>query len=322
MRNTWLNANVCSYYCEISLILAVDLIWWWFVLVSLWMVSSPLCLGKDHHGLKQSRKLHPGTISFCENYERFNNSNGQDDMQKDVFNIPTMKVSPETSPGPYNNIDGEAEKRKGAFNISPKKAPLKTLHERSVRSKGKIRKVLSISSPRKPFWSSRMLSITSPRKPYCRYSESDSTRATTKPKCRTMFPVFCPRKPQLRTFSLSHSRISMAKVKCRTMFSISSPRKLHCKFWPRRSATNLAKISAEPLAGALLFARSVTDDFSWTIYRRFKERDNKDEIDDDAFSKTPPESFSKMKGSKGIWCAAYCWKGWTLSFVDFCQQSS
>lgn len=223
-------------------------------------------------GLSSPGKSNLGRSPFCENYERFSKGNGQDDMQKDVFNIPTMKISPEPFPEPFNNSDGEAEKRKGALNISPKKAPLKTLHELSITTQGKTRTVLSISSRRKPYRSNKTLSISSPRKIYCRYSENDSTRAMTKPKCRTMFPMFCPRKPRLRTFSLSHSRISKEKAKCRTMFSISSPRKLHCKFWPRRSATNLAKISAEPLAVALLFARPVTDDFSCTTYKRFKER--------------------------------------------------
>lgn len=86
-------------------------------------------------GLSSPGKSNLGRSPFCENYERFSKGNGQDDMQKDVFNIPTMKISPEPFPEPFNNSDGEAEKRKGALNISPKKAPLKTLHERSITTR-------------------------------------------------------------------------------------------------------------------------------------------------------------------------------------------
>jgi len=70
----------------------------------------------------------------------------------------------------------------------------------------------------------------------------------------------------------------MMKAKCGTMFRIYGPRKPYCGFSPRRSATDLAKRRAEPLAAALLFARSVTDHSPCTIYKRFNESDNEDEM--------------------------------------------
>ena len=47
----------------------------------------------------------------------------------------------------------------------------------------------------------------------------------------------------------------------------------------------------------------VMDGFAKHLTKRFKERDNPYEIDDDAFDRTPLESFSKMKGIKKIFDA-------------------
>jgi hypothetical protein len=87
----------------------------------------------------------------------------------------------------------------------------------------------------------------------------------------------------------------MMKAKCGTMFSISCPRKPYCRFSPRRSATDLAKRSAELLAAAHLFARSVTDHSPCTIYKRLNESDNEDEMHK-MFSRKPhPRASAKWR---------------------------
>ena len=67
---------------------------------------------------ENSKRLFQRRSPWCVNYERFNNNDGKDEMQKkDVFKIQPRKGSKETFLERFNNGDGEGEKKKGAFNI-------------------------------------------------------------------------------------------------------------------------------------------------------------------------------------------------------------
>jgi len=164
------------------------------------------------------------------------------------------KGSLETFPERFNNSDGQAKKQKGALNIPSNKFHWRLSMSGPVTAKAKAKR-------------RTVLSISSLRKFHCRCRRNAE-------RC---FEYTAQESP-IAKFPWAIQEHRWWRRNAERCFQYPAQESPTCRFSPRRSATDLAKRSAELLAAALLFARSVTDHSPCTIYKRLNESDNEDEM--------------------------------------------